>query len=885
MRLSAFFVLIVSLVAASPVRGQESAAQPALPQIPKMRLPDQAMPLRYALELRLVPGEEGFSGVVDIDLRLKAGTRLLWINGSGLTIDAASVVASGVTYAAQARSEPEDFIALAFGREIPAGRATLKIRFKGSYAVKETRGLFRQIEAGEWYAFTQFEAINARRAFPCFDEPRWKTPWRIALRVKREHMAVGNTPTLSERDLGDGFKLVTFAETKPLPTYLVAFGVGPFDALDGGKAGKNGTALRYLVPRARAQDARYAREITPGILALLENYFGSPYPFEKLDSLVIPATVTFGAMENPGLVTYAGNILLAKPADETIRFRQRYASIAAHELAHQWFGNLVTMAWWDDVWLNEAFATWMAGRIVDELRPEWQWRVRRVAERARAMDVDALASARRIRQPVESRNDLLNAFDSITYEKGASVLAMFESWMGEDRFRNGVRRYLQDHLWGSATGGDFLEILAADDPRVRPAFESFIEQAGIPRISIALACESTPRLQLSQSPFLARGSGDRADARWQVPVCVRYRSGAKESRVCTLLKGDAAQLPLADAERCPDWIEPNHSANGYYRSRLQGDLPAKLTRAAGTLALPEQIDLLDNAAALARSGDQSMTDTLALAVRLAAHSRNEVVEGTVDIVGMLGNDIVPPRLRAPRARLIETHYGRRARSLGYVPQPADDDNTGMLRATLISFVALRGEDAGLLKEMRAAARRWLENRDAVDGLMVEPVLKAAAVAGDRALFERLLAEARTTRDRRERDYLLSAVGYFREPEIARASLQVALSDELESRDSIAVLQAALSNDATRRLAFDFMKRNYDALKARLPRDFTTRFPRWASGLCTAAERSEMAAFFEPRMAEVDGGPRNLAQALERVDLCIAFRKTQQGSVAAFLENY
>jgi len=425
MRFSAFFALIFSLVAASPATGQESAGQSALPQIPKMRLPDQAMPLRYALELTLVPGEEGFSGVVDIDLRLKAGTRLLWINGSGLAIDAASVVAGGVTYAAQARPEPEDFVALAFGREIPAGPATLRIRFKGSYAVKE----IRQIEAGEWYAFTQFEAINARRAFPCFDEPRWKTPWRIALKVKREHVAVGNTPVLSEHDLGDGFKLVRFAETKPLPTYLVAVGAGPFDVLDGGKAGKNGTALRYLVPRGRAQDARYAREITPGILARLENYFGSPYPFEKLDSLAIPATVSFGAMENPGLVTYAGNILLARPADETIRFKQRYASLASHELAHQWFGNLVTMAWWDDLWLNESFATWMAGKIVDELYPEWQWRVRRVAERARAMDADALASARRIRQPVESRNDLSNAFNSIAYEKGASVLAMFESWI------------------------------------------------------------------------------------------------------------------------------------------------------------------------------------------------------------------------------------------------------------------------------------------------------------------------------------------------------------------------------------------------------------------------------------------------------------------------
>ena len=853
-----------------------------------MRLPDQATPVRYALELTLVPAEAEFSGVVEIDLQIKTGTRLLWINGDNLTIEAASVVAGGITYPAQAHSEPRDFVGLAFEREIPAGPATLKLRFKGSYAVKETRGLFKQSENGEWYAFTQFEPISARRAFPCFDEPQWKTPWRITLKIKSAHTAVANTPMVSESDLGDGYKLIQFSETKPLPSYLVAFAVGPFDFLDGGNAGKGGTALRYVVPKGRTADARYAKEVTPRILAMLEDYFGSPYPFEKLDSLVIPTTVNFGAMENAGLVTYAGNILLATPADETIRFKQRYASIAAHELAHQWFGNLVTMAWWDDVWLNESFATWMSNKIVDKLQPEWQWSVRRVAERAHAMDADTLASARKIRQPVESRNDLANAFDRITYQKGASVLAMFEAWMGEARFGDGVRRYLQRHAWGNATGRDFIAALAADDSRVAPAFESFIEQVGMPRISVALACEGAPRLLLSQSTFRALGSKTANvahAARWRVPVCVRYRAGNQESRACALLTSDTAQLPLTAAQSCPDWIEPDHLAAGYYRSRLEGDLPAKLIGAAQTLALPEQVGLLDNAAALARSGDQSMADALALAVRLAAHPRHEVVEGSADIVSMLGDDIVPPQLRPGRARLIEQYYGGRVRNLGAMPQPADDDNVRMLRAALVKFAALRGESALLREEMLKATQRWFEDRASVDSLMVEPMLKAAAVAGDRALFERFLAQAKTTQDRRERGFLLSALGHFRDPQIAPAALLVTLSGDFESRDSIAVLQAAMANDATRRLAFDFMQQNYAALEAALPREFTARFPLWASDFCTAAARNDMAAFFAPRMAKVEGGPRNLAQALERVDLCLAFKAAQQASIMAFLNDY
>jgi ERAP1-like protein len=326
-------------------------------------------------------------------------------------------------------------------------------------------------------------------------------------------------------------------------------------------------------------------------------------------------------------------------------------------------------------------------------------------------------------------------------------------------------------------------------------------------------------------------------------------------------------------------------ATGYYRSRLEGDLPAKLIGAAQSFALPEQVGLLDNAAALARSGDQSMADALALALRFAGHARHEVVEGSTDIVGMLGDDIVPTSLRPGRARLIEQYYGGRARALSVMPQPADDDNVRMLRAALVQFAALRGEDALLRNEMLKATQRWLDDRASVDGLLVEPMLKAAAVAGDRALFERFLAQAKITQDRRERGYLLSALGHFRDPQIARDALRVTLSKDFESRDSIAVLQAEMANDATRRTAFEFMQQNYSVLEAALPREFTARFPLWAGEFCTAPARREMAAFFAPRMAKVEGGPRNLAQALERVDLCLAFKEAQQASIDAFLNNY
>jgi len=284
----------------------QCAAPAASLEVPRMRLPDQATPLRYSLELTLVPAATEFAGVVHIDLQIKTGTRLLWINGDGLAIEAAAVAAGGVTYSAQARSEPRDFVGLTFEHEIPAGPATLTLRFKGSYAVRETRGLFKQSENGEWYAFTQFEPISARRAFPCFDEPQWKTPWRVTIDAPVADVVASNMPEESSTALEApaGWRRHVFAASKPLPSYLVALAVGPFDRVSGGRAGAAGTPLGYLAPRGRGPELAAARESTPALLAILEDYFGSAYPYPKLDTVPIPSTLNFGAMENAGMITY-----------------------------------------------------------------------------------------------------------------------------------------------------------------------------------------------------------------------------------------------------------------------------------------------------------------------------------------------------------------------------------------------------------------------------------------------------------------------------------------------------------------------------------------------------------------------------------------------------
>ena len=452
---------------------------------PTLRLPSDVRPTHYALTMTIVPGKTTAPGEITIDIALDRPHSTVWLNAVALTVS--RVLVDGAEAHPRIDDRADQFVGLAFDPPLPAGDHRVTLAFEAQQNGNSARGLFTVKDGGAWYTLTQFEAIAARRAFPCFDEPALKAPWQLTLRVPRELTAVANAPVVTEKAIGDGMKEVQFAETKPLPSYLVAFAVGPFDIVDagnvgpvksserrpraahsatagGGEAAKlrargdHATPLRIVVAGGHAGDVRFAAEAIPQLLQEEELWLGVAYPFAKLDHLAIPLNVRL-AMENAGLITYGAPILLA-PRAATPPFRHGLANVAAHEMAHQWFGDLVTMAWWDDVWLNEAFATWFADKIVDAWQPGYEHGAGRVHERADAIEADSLSSARRIRQPIETRSDIANAFDAITYSKGATVLGMFEGWLGDDAFRRGVLGYLDAHRYASATADDFLGALS-----------------------------------------------------------------------------------------------------------------------------------------------------------------------------------------------------------------------------------------------------------------------------------------------------------------------------------------------------------------------------------------------------------------------------------------
>jgi alanyl aminopeptidase len=900
-RSARWYVVIAVLMACGPggqpaptVKPPIAVAPPATPPAtppaaadpppPALQLPAVARPISYAVELTIDPASEDFAGTITTELEITAPVTTLWLDGKELVIDEATFVVGGARVAARAIYGGKDYVGLVVPRALAPGRATLVARYRGKMHPGAGDGLYTAQEAHEWYAFTQFEATDARRAFPCFDEPSYKVPWRIAIHTPKPLVALSNTPIESETDEPNGMKLVRFGETRPLPSYLVAFAVGPFDAVEAGKT-RAGGPIRIVVPRGRGKDAAYAAEATRPMLDLLEDYFGTPYPYAKLDMLAVPV-FNAGAMENAGLITWRQEAILVKPEELTLDYQKRYATIAAHELAHQWFGDYVTLAWWDDTWLNEAFASWMESKIVEQWKPAWEIPVGRARARGEVMRADSLDAARTIRQPITTANDINNAFDGITYQKGEAVLTMLERTIGPGVFQRGVRDYLAAHAWRNATYEDFVGAMSrAAGNDLHPPFDSFVLQSGVPLVSFELACDrgKPPALRLTQRRYAPTGSHIDPKRTWHVPVCVRWGAGAQTGRDCTVLDGPAAELALS-APSCPAWVMPNEAGLGYYRMRPEGELLTHLlANASKALTLPERVALIGDVNALVASGEVKKAVALDLVETLARDRSRHLVDASIEVVASL-DELVPARLRANYERFVRKLYQARAHELGWQAKQGDDDNTRQLRKSLVPLVADVGRDAELIKQASELSWKWLDAHNAVEPDIARAVLQVASRNGDQRLFDRLHAEARKTGDRVEREHFLAAMGRFIDPKIAAQALALVVSDEFELREAIGLLQGAFAEPRLRELGYAFLKDHFDAISNKLPELYRPYMAFSFVSLCDDARRPEIEAFFRPRIEKLDGGPRILAQALESMSLCSAQRKAQAPGVEAFLKR-
>jgi alanyl aminopeptidase len=548
------------------------------------------------------------------------------------------------------------------------------------------------------------------------------------------------------------------------------------------------------------------------------------------------------------------------------------------------------MVWWDDIWLNEAFATWMASRIITAWKPAWGGVVDRVNSRSRSMESDSLVAARQIRQPIQTHDDIDSAFDGITYGKGASVISMFESWVTPDAFQKGVKAYLEKHSHQNATAADFLGAISqAAGKDVATPFNTVLDQPGAPRVAMELVCPKggKPKLELSQRRQLPVGSKADANKVWQVPVCVRWSVKGKAERACTLLTEARGQLELTNAKACPDWVLPNDQMQGHYRASLTGaaDLPSLLTKARKDLSIAERVGVLGDMSALIGSGDLDQSAALTTVPLIAGEDNRHLVSAAMGFGWALNDVVVTDALRPKAEAFIRHHFEKRAKKLGLNVGLKDDEDVRLLRPGLVSLVAVPGKEPSLRKQALELAAMWLADHKAVHPDLVESVLAIAADTGDAPLHAALLEAVKGEKDRADRNRMLGALSAFREPALVKAQLQLALGTELDPRESVRLVWGAAGDYRTRDLAVEFVQKNWDALVARLPKDSGAGLVWVAAGYCDEKPRDDARAFFDGRSTKYMGGPRNFAIAFEGIDLCIAYRARQRPAVTAFLEKW
>jgi cytosol alanyl aminopeptidase len=863
-----------------PVEQDPGAAVPAEPP-PGLRLGRNVEPTAYRATLRVDPAADGFTGTVAIDVRIAHPTATIWMHGYQLAIEQASATFAGQTVALTARARGEDLIGFTAERPL-SGAGTLEIRYRGLQEPKNSTGLFHQQDEGDWYAFTQFEAVYARRVFPCFDEPDRKTPWTLTLEVPDKLVAVANTLLVKEEPAGAGWKRAMFAPSKPLPSYLVAFAVGPFEIAEAG-ASRGGAPIRILTPRGKRAHAELATKVVPQALALLEDYFDLPYPYDKLDFVPIPLTVGFGCMENVGMVTCIGRAMLFDPATVTPFDRRSIAGAAAHELAHMWFGDLVTLAWWNDIWLNEGLATWIEDRIMHAIDPRPDDGFAVVENHGGALGADSLASARAVRQPIVTHDDILNVFDGVSYTKAGAVMTMYERWLGEARFQKGIRAYLRARAHGNASTPDFIAAMSQATGVDLSGMATFLDQAGAPLVRADLRCDAgkPPVLTLAQSRYLPPGAAapTAAAAPWQFPMCIAHDKDGARGETCAMVSAASAEIPL-DAVACPTWVWPNAGGVGHYRVSLSPARVAQTTGAGWARLTPvERIALAGDLSAMILAGELDLAAGMALVPRLMREGNPSAVGYAVGFAGV--RQLVPEARMAVYDRWLVKTFGAEARKLGWVRKPGEALDVNRTRARLVGLVASAG-DQELRRQVVALARTWRKlPRDARGRVLWQ------AVEADPATFDRVLAEALTEKDREARGNLHGALTATRDPARIRTVLGLLLDDRVDVRE-VMWLPYGFGREPERTLVEGWVRDHLAELDARIPHESTSGGSAVYAGLftnaCDPARRDEIAAFVQKTFAKVPGAERELAQHIEGMDQCIAYRARVRPQVEAWLKT-
>ena len=858
--------------------------------IPHAQLPGNVIPQEYRVDMKMDPDAAGFSGVVEIDVEIQKPTDKIWLHGKTMTVSSATAMIDGqkmplVFTELPVADAPSGVAHLTSAAILPAGKATLKIAYETPYNLA-LNSAYQVKRGGEGYIVTQFEPLGAREAFPSFDEPKYKVPFTLSITAPETDVVYSNTPETSAVEVEDGWIKHQFAKTRPLPTYLVAFGAGPYDVvvakdIPPNSVRKTPLELRGFTAKGYGERIKYGLNGTEPILRALEEYFGTPYPYEKLDLIAAPE-YAFGAMENPGAIVYREYLMLLDE-DSPLRQKRGYNRVHSHELAHQWFGNLVTPVWWEDIWLNEAFATWMGNKAIDTAYPDENYDRVTLNASLGAMNIDSLSTTRKVREPLARSENVMDQFDGITYRKGGGVLDMFESYVGEEAFQKGVRLHMDRYADDVATGDDFFQSIAdgSGNADVVDAMKSFVDQPGLPIVKGETSFENGfTKVTFTQSRYAPLGSKTQQGQSWQIPVCAKFGYGQTSVKKCDLMKGRTVTLSSKDNA---DWVMPNENGSGYYRFTMDSGAWDKLIANLDKLNTREVLSVQDSLVSAFRAGEVDSGVFIKGLEAFAKHPEYDVASGAGALLGFMDSEL---DAEDDVARLVRDMFAERyANNVG-----KDTVEGNLLVPTLASRLVYLGQDKTLKSEMAAKGAAYLglngkADKKAVAANMAGLALAQAMEVNGEAAYAPLL-ELAANGSSFEKGIALGALSSAKDKAIADKLRALALDKDspLSGRQANSLLGGLLRSDEHGDEAWLWFKENFAIfVKRKVPDVRLGGMPGFGGRFCSSEGRDEVESFFTSQADIIPGYERSLLQTVERIELCAALKKAKAEELAAALK--
>jgi aminopeptidase N len=835
------------------------------------RLSNTAIPSRYTLTLTPDLTAATFTGVESIDVTLAEPSDHITLNALEITFQSVSVSANGKQQTATiTEDKSKEQVTFTFPEKLAAGKATLSIDYTGILN-NQLRGFYLSKTSRRNYAVTQFESTDARRAFPSFDEPAFKATYDVTLIVDKADTAISNSPIESDTPGPAAAKhTLKFFTTPKMSTYLVAFLVGDFQCTSGES---DGIAIRGCATPDKVALTPYSVDVAKYVLHYYNTYFGIPYPLKKLDLIALP-DFEAGAMENFGAITYRETDMLVDNQNSSVGAKREVALVVAHEMAHQWFGDLVTMQWWDNTWLNEGFASWMENKPVAAMHPEWNIDQMVVSGENQTLGLDAAPTTRAIRAKADTRDEIEEMFDGISYGKAGAVLLALENFLGPETFRKGVHAYLSAHLYSNATAEDFWNAQTATSHKpIDKIMESFVAQPG--EAILTFGEPAGGKVDVTQKRFFLSPSFKPDPAqKWTIPVCFKAGTDAQK---CEVLTPGESQLKVPETKL----FFANAAGKGYYRVAYPPNVRAAIVASVETGLNPsERISFIGDTWAQVRSNKDKVGSYLDLVTALQSDTDAEVVSNAIGGINSIYDNVAGTQAeKAALAASIRKIFSPEYAKLG-PPSPGDTPNKTELRAHLFEFLGYLAKDPAVLAQARELTAKYMADPSSVEPTLGQTAVSVAARNGDATLYDQLLKVAETSSNPELQEGALRLIPQFEDPALVERSLEYAASGKVRNQDALGLVAVALYSDANREQAWKFTKSHWDTLKTLLTPEIGGFLVGSTGSFCSVEDRDDVAAFFATH--KVPAAEHALQHAIEHINGCIEFRSLQQANLDEWL---